>query len=169
MYNILGGNIMVGKYIKLFIKRNILTALICSFLVFVPIFIVSLIFDVLSYDLFVAFIPFPIALVYVLISLLPIIRFKKMIIQQEVLYNVEFCDTDSINLETTLFLNKEWLICAGSCAIYKKHIHSVNYKKVTGRVGSSYNVTIHTNDNKHYSVWCLSLSSIKKIKDWIND
>ena len=160
---------MVEKYIKLFIKRNILTALICAFLVFVPIFIVALIFDVLSYDLFVAFIPFPIALVCVLISLLPIIRFKKMIIQQEVLYNVEFCDTDSINLETTLFLNKEWLIWAGSCAINKKHIHSVNYKRVTGRVGSSYKVTILTNDNKHYSVWCLSLSNIKKIKDWIND
>lgn len=160
---------MVEKYIKLFIKRNILTALICAFLIFVPIFIVALIFDVLSYDLFVAFIPFPIAFVCVLISLLPIIRFKKMIIQQEVLYSVKFCDTDSINLETTLFLNKEWLIWAGSCAIYKKHIHSVNYKKETGRVGSSYKVTIQTNDNKHYSVWCFSLSNIKKIKDWIND
>ncbi len=160
---------MVEKYIKLYVKRNIFLALFCATIAFLPLFIVGLIYDVLSYDLVVAFIPFPIALVCVLISLLPIIRFKKMIIQQETLYNVVFCDTDSINLETTLYLSKDWLIWAGSCAIHKKHIHSVKHKLVTGRVGSSNKVTIQTNNNKRYTIWCLSSSNIKKIKDWFKD
>ncbi len=157
---------MVEKYIIIYIKRNIILALICATICFIPLFIVSVIYDVLSYDIIVAFAPFVIALICVLISLFPIIRFKKMILQQESLYNTVFSDADVIYLETTLYLSKDWLIWAGSYAIHKKHIHSVKSELVSGSAGSSNKVTITTVDSKHYVIWCLSTSNIKKIKDW---
>jgi len=42
---------VVEKYIKIYVKRNIVLALICATLVFIPLFFVSLVYDVLSYDL----------------------------------------------------------------------------------------------------------------------
>lgn len=160
------GDTLVEKYIRIYLKRNSILALICATIVFIPLFIVSLIYDVLSYDLIVAFIPFPIALICVLISFLPIFRFRKMIVRQESLYGTLFSDTEANRLETTLYLSKEWLIWAGSCAIHKKHIHSIKQKVVSGRVGSSYKVTITTVDNKRYVIWCTSAADIKKIKAW---
>ena len=157
---------MIEKYTKIYLKRNIILALICATIVFIPLLIVSLIYDVLSYDLIVAFTPFPIAFICVLISFLPIIRFRKMIRQQESLYDTGFSDTDADHLETTLYLSKNWLIWAGSCAIYKNHIQSIQHKLETGRVGSSNKVTITTVDNKRYIIWCLSTTNIKKIKRW---
>lgn len=157
---------MVEKYIKIYLKRNIILALICAFIVFVPLFIVGLIYDVLSYDLIIAFAPFPIAFICVLVSLLSIIRFEKMIRQQEVLYNTVFSDTDANHLEMILYLSKDWLILSGSCAIYKKHILAVGHELVSGRAGSSNRVTITTVDNKRHVIWCLSATNIKKIKVW---
>ena len=55
----------------------IVLALFCAIIVFIPFFIVCLTHDVLSYDLIIAFIPFLFAFVCVLISTLPIIRFRK--------------------------------------------------------------------------------------------
>lgn len=157
---------MVEKYIKLYLKRNALLALFCATIVFIPLFIVSLIYDVLSYDLVVAFTPFLIALVCVFVSTLPIIRFRKMISQQEALYNILFSDAEADHLETTLYLSKDWLIWAGSCAIYKKHIRSIRYRLESGSAGSSYRGTITAVDNKRYVIWCLSASNIKRIKVW---
>ena len=157
---------MVEKYTKIYLKRNITLALICATIVFIPLLIVSLIYDVLSYDLIAAFMPFPFAFICVLISFLPIIRFRKMIRQQEVLYDTVFSDTDADHLETTLYLSKNWLIWAGNCAVYKNHIQSIEYKLETGRVGSSNKVTITTVDDKRYIFWCLNTTNIKKIKTW---
>ena len=157
---------MVEKYIKIYRKRNVILALICTTIVFIPLLIASLIYDVLSYDLIVAFIPFPIAFICVLFSFLSIIRFRKMIRQQESLYDTVFSDTDATHLETTLYLSKDWLIWAGCCAIYKIHIQSIQHKLVVGRFGSSNKVTITTVDNKRYTIWCLSTTNIKKIKIW---
>ena len=123
-------------------------------------------YKILSYDLIIAFVPFPIALICVLVSLLPIIRFRKMIMRQESLYDTVFSDTDANHLETTLYLSKDWLIWAGSSAIHKKHIQSIKHKLESGRVGSANKVIITTVDNKRYVVWCLSATNIKKIKLW---
>ena len=160
------GDVVVEKYIKIYLKRISILALICATLVFIPLLIVSLVYDVLSYDLIIAFVPFPIALICVLVSLLPIIRFRKMIMRQELLYDTVFSDTDVNHLETTLYLSKNWLIWAGSSAIHKKHIQSIKHKLESGRVGSSNKVIITTVDNKRYVVWCLSATNIKKIKLW---
>ena len=157
---------MIETYVKIYLKRNILLAFVCSVIGFIPLFIVSLVYDVISYDLIISFCPFLIAFLCFSISLFPIIRFKKMIASQELLYGIVFSDNNSTRLETTLYLSDEWLIWACYCAIHKKHIQSVKCKRGHSRVGSSYRVKITTIDKKHYIIWCLNFSSIKKINSW---
>ncbi len=154
------------KYIEIYHKRNIKTALVCAVIVFIPLFVVALFYDVVPHDIIVAFLPFVLAALSVAVASLYTIRFKKMIAEQEHTYNMEFQDTNTEHLETTLFLSDDWLIWAGSSAFCKKHIKSISSVCRFGRAGSSNEVSIKTIDNKKYTIWCLSTSNIKKIKEW---
>ena len=160
---------MINKYIHIYNRRNCLLALFCSSIVSIPMFITSLIYDVIQDDHFIAFAPFAIAAICVAIASLYTIRFKKMIKMQEQLYGVQFNDDNAIHLGTTLYLSEDWLIWAGSCSIYKNHIKSISSKLITGRSGTSNKVTITTVDNKKYVIWCLSSSNINKIRKWKNN
>lgn len=157
---------MINKYIRIYHKRNVRLALACAAIISIPLFVVSLFADVVQEDTWISFIPFVLAIACILVASLFTIRFKKMIEKQELLYKVQFQDTDVVHLETTLYLSKEWLIWAGSCAIYKEHIKSINSVLRHGSAGSSNEIIIKTVDNKRYRIWCLSASNVKKIKEW---
>ena len=141
-------------------------ALFCAIIAFIPLFIVSLIYNVIPEDTLISFVPFVIAAICVGIASLYIVRFKKMIETQEQLYGVKFNDDNVIHLETTLYLSDDWLIWAGVSAVYKYHIKSVRSKLMHGRSGSSNKVVITTVDNKKYVIWCLSSSNINTIRKW---
>ena len=158
---------MIEKYIKYYHKRNVQLAFLCATIVFVPLFVVSFFYDVIPEDILVSFVPYILAASCVAIASLFTKRFRTMIHKQEQIYSVKFQDTDVVHLETTLYLSKDWLIQAGSCAIYKGHIKSIHSELRHGRVGSSNEVVIKTVDNKQYTIWCLSSSNIKKIKEWM--
>ena len=157
---------MIDKYIHIYTKRNCMVALFCAGITFIPLFIVSLIYDVIPEDTLIAFAPFVIATICVAIASLCTIRFKKMIKMQEQQYGVQFDDNNVVDLETTLYLSENWLIWAGISGIYKDHIKSIHSKLIHGRSGSSNKVTIKTVDNKKYTIWCLSSSNINKIRKW---
>ena len=156
------------KYIEIYHKRNIKLALFCAIIVFVPLFVVSLFYDVVPEDTIVSFAPFVLAIVSIGVASLYTLRFKKLIEKQEHIYDIKFQYTNAQHLETTLYLSDDWLIWAGCSAFYKKHIKSISSVRRFGRVGSSNEITIKTIDNKKYTIWCLSSSNIKKIKDWKN-
>lgn len=160
---------MIDKYIRIYTRRNCLLALFCASIAFIPLFIVSLIYNVIPEDTLIAFVPFLIAAICVAIASLCTIRFKKMIKMQEQLYGVQFNDDNVVHLETTLYLSEKWLIWAGISAIYKDHIKSIHSKSVCGKSGFSNKVTIKTVDNKKYIIWCSSSSSINKIRKWKNE
>ena len=141
-------------------------ALFCAAIVCVPLLIVSFLYDAIPYDLAVALAPFPLALICVAISLFPTIRFKKMIAEQESLYNTVFSDTDAEHLETTLYISRDWLIWAGCSAICKAHIRSVQSRYASGSAGVSNRVTITTADHRRYVVWCLRAENVRRIRDW---
>ncbi len=157
---------MVKKYIEFYHKRNIKLALLCAIIAFAPLFVVSLFYDVVPEDTILSFVPFVLATLSVAVASLYTIRFKRMIKEQEDIYNVEFQDTKAEHLETTLYLSDEWLIWAGSSAFYKNHVKSISSVRRFGRVGSSNEVTIKTIDNKKYTIWCSKASNIKNIKEW---
>ena len=157
---------MIGKYIRIYLKRNIQLAFVCATIVFVPLFVVSLFYTVVPEDTLVSFVPYVLAAAYIAVASLFTKRFKKMIHKQEQLYDVQFQDMDVEHLETTLYLSKDWLIWAGSCAMYKEHIKSISSALRHGRAGSSNEVVIRTVDNRQYTIWCLSSSNVKRIKKW---
>ena len=154
------------KYIKIYYKRNAQLGCLCAFIAFLPLFIVSLFYDVIPEDTLISFIPFALVAICVAVASLYTIRFKKMIAEQEQRYHIQFQDDNVEHLETTLYLSDDWLIWAGSCAFYKKHITSISSIRRFGRAGSSNQVTIQTVDDKKYTVWCLSVSNVKKLKEW---
>ena len=157
------------KYIIYYNKRNIKIAFAFAAVIFILFFVVSLIYDVIENDVLISFLPFVYAAISVAIASLYTIRFKKMIEKQEKLYDVQFQDKDIERLETTLFLSDEWLIWAGSCAFYKKHIKSINSVRRYAQAGGSSNeITVKTVDGKKYTIWCLSSSNVKRIKKWLN-
>lgn len=160
---------MINKYIYIYNRRNCLLALFCALITFLPIFIGSLIYDLLPEDTLVSFMPFVIAIICVAIASLYTIRFKKMIKMQEQLYGVQFNDDNVVHLETTLYLSEDWLIWAGISSIYKCHIKSIRSELIRGGSGASNRVVITTVDNKKYVIWCLSSSNINKIRKWKNN
>ena len=163
------GAFMINKYIYIYNRRNCLLALFCASIVFIPLFVVSLIYNAIPEDTLIAFAPFVIAAICVVIASLYTIHFKKMIKMQEQLYGVQFNDDNVVHLETTLYLSEDWLIWAGISSIYKSHIKSIRSNLIHGRGGSSNKVTITTVDNKKYIIWCLSSSNINKIRKWKNN
>ncbi len=156
------------KYIKIYHKRNAQIGCLCAFIAFVPLFIVSLFYDVVPDDTLISFIPFVLAAICVAVASLYTVRFKKLIVEQEQIYHIQFQDDNVEHLKTTLYLSDDWLICAGSCAFYKKHIKSISSVRRFGRAGSSNQVIIKTVDDKKYTVWCLRASDVKKLREWRN-
>ena len=154
------------KYIEFYHKRNITLALVCATIAFLPLFVVSLFYDVVSEDTVISFIPYVFAALSVVVASLYTIRFKKLIEEQERIYNVQFQDKNAQHLENTLYLSEDWIIWAGSSAFYKKHIKSISSVRRHGKGGSSNQVIIRTVDNKKYTIWCRSTSNVKKIKEW---
>jgi len=154
------------KYINIYHKRNMQLALFCAIIVFLPLFVMSLFYDEVPGDTLISFVPFILATICVAVASLYTIRFKKLIAAQEQIYHIPFKDDNVKHLETTLYLSDHWLIWAGSCAFYKQHIKSISSSRRFGGAGSSNRVTIKTNDDKKYTVWCLSASNVKKLKEW---
>lgn len=157
---------MPEKYIKFYHKRNVQLVFICASIIFLPLFITSLLYDVVPGDIWIALVPFYLAPMCVAVASLYTIRFKKLVATQEQAYHIQFQDHNVEHLETTLYLSDDWLIWAGSCAFYKQHIKAICSVRRFGRAGSSNQVTIQTMDDKKYTVWCLSASNVKKLKEW---
>lgn len=154
------------KYIKIYHKQNVRAALLCAIIMFLPLFIVSLLYDVYPEDILISFFPFVLAVLSVAIASLYTVRFKKLIKMQEQIYGIEFQDANAVHIGKRLYLSDEWLIWAGSGAFYKKHIKTIG--SVCTHVASpgiSYKAVIKTIDGKKYSFSCAA-SDIKKIRKW---
>ncbi len=160
----MGKNDVINKYIKIYHKRNILFALFCSTATFVPLIIADLMYDVNLNDMLLSFLPFVMSGICVIFASLWTVRFKKMIKMQERLYHVQFQDEDVVHLDLIIYLSKEWFISAGTCAIYKPHIKSISYK----RISNSTYVIIKTLDDKKYKMFCKSTTNVNKIRKWKN-
>ena len=158
---------MVKKYCRIFTMRISVMALV--FLIglsglFVPFFTS----DLDTEDTLLCLFPLYVSGTTFLVALLYPIRFRRMIKKQEELYGVSFNDDEVVLLEKMLFLSRDWLIAAGTCAVYKKHIRDVRSVFRTGKGGSSYEVFIITADGKQCKVWCTDAENIKKIREWKN-
>ncbi len=156
------------KYINIYLKRN---AILIAFLV-IPVsilfLIVSLFADVLSYDIWVSFVPIIIGMFCFALSSIYIYRFLRMIQRQEDIFNVQFNDNNAqpLGKGDTTFLSDDWLIHSGSCAFYRGYIKSFSKKVYRSGVGVGYKVTIKTTDGRKYKFWTMSSHDIDKYRKW---
>lgn len=56
---------IIDKYVQIYHKRNIQLAIFCATLVFTPLFVVSLFYDVVPEDTLISFFPFLLAIISV--------------------------------------------------------------------------------------------------------
>ena len=117
-------------------------------------------------NIVILFLPFLLTMPFLFIASLYTISFKKMIKEQEQLYKIKFNDTDAVWLENVLYISKEWLIAAGTCAIYKPHLKSIKSIRHHGKYGTSYRVIFNTINGKKYKIWINSPSDIQRIRKW---
>ena len=152
----------MDAYIRIYWKEWLYLAFLCSLIECIPLLIVALLYDVIPYDLLIAFCPFLIAVALLPLAWLSTWRFRRMIAKQEALYGIAFSDTGVVCLDKMLHLSDAWLIVPGRCAIYKHHIRSVKCV----RSGRDHKLDITTTDNRCYRVWCRSSTVGKTVQKW---
>ena len=157
---------MVEKYVKLYMKRNYLLGLWFVAICLAPLLISDLVYG-RTVGIQVGVVIFLVVGMGVLMSYIPISRFRKMIAEQEALYQTEFTDDGVRRLEGILHISENWLIASGTCAVYKKHIRAVDEKYVSNRRWrGSYHVTLITADQKRYVIVVQNKDNIKPIRKW---
>lgn len=105
----------------------------------------------------------------VFFSLVVILRFRRMIQNQERKLDVMFQDAHACALanDPLVFLSDDWLICAGSMAFHRDYIRYVFWERdFPRRAGSGYRMRIQTIDHKTYRFYLQSVLSCRKIHDW---
>lgn len=160
----------MNKYIILYIKRNIVLIFGIAFFIILLFTIVGLLAKSDLFDIVMAIcLPLFFAFSSFLISLLPIIRFKKMISYQKSNYNFSFNNDNEIAIDKPIlkYLTDKWFICSGTFAFHYQYINKISYKTVHREFGTSYKVLITTIDNKKYSIWFRNTTAIKKVESWL--
>lgn len=160
------GDKMEKKYIGIYVRRNLIAALLCAGIAVALMLVASLTNDAVPNDILISLIPLPIALCWFLLSLIPIIGFRKMIKQQEKQYGICFEDAEVIHLENGLYLSRNWLIVVGRCGLYKKHIRKMKQKFIVEKGGSVYRIRILVEGDRRYTIRCRNEANVKKIRNW---
>ena len=157
---------MVEKYVKLYMKRNYLLGLWFVAICLAPLLISDLVYG-RTVGIQVGVVILFVVGMGVLVSYIPTSRFRKMIAEQEALYQTKFTDYGARRLEGVLYISEDWLIASGTCAVYKKHIRTVNEKYIGNRRWrGSYHVTLTTADQKRYVIVVQNKDNIKPIRKW---
>ena len=158
-------NVLIRKYIILYIKYQLKITLIFSGL---PLILTGIFLFVPSIEfhdalIFLA-IPF-MSVLYFLWSLLYLIGFQNMIKEQESRYGIVFDDTNAQKLDNTVFVSDAWLIFSGKYAFYYRDIQNITSIKYRHRRGYYY-IVIHTVNKEKYTTSVSAASIIPKIKTW---
>ena len=158
---------MTKKYIKLYFKRIAPFFLVFSILdIFVWIVTFNAYEDKALYIMegiiFTLFIES-----YFIIRTSFIVRFKRMISQQENMYSIKIdSDTKYNEIDYGICTSKNWLIFAGNRAFYKSNIAKIRYKQYGKGPRATCMVTITTKDSKKYKILLPWKTTIIKIRTW---
>jgi hypothetical protein len=167
LYNKKRGESMTKKYIKLYFKR------IAPFFIFFSAFDIFLwIATFNSYEdkvlyiiegiIFTLFIE-----LFFIIRTLFILRFKRMISRQEMVYSIKIDnDTEYKEIAYGICTSKNWLVFAGNMAFYKRNIAKISYKEYGRGSKATCIVTITTKNSKKYKIFLPWKTTITKIRTW---
>ena len=160
----------IKKYILIYMKRYIFLWLFCATLCAVPIFIVSLQYDILPYDMFICLVPYGFAGILILINGILLTRFTDSITKQEKLYSISFSDDEATRIDDVVYLSREWLVCIGKFALYKKHISKMYFHEENNpKNGISYNIVLQTLDDQNRYFYVGNKNAVEKIERWLEN
>ena len=96
-----------------------------------------------------------------------IIRFKKMIREQERMYSVSIDDDCEFNeIAYMICVSNNWIVFPANRAFYRENIKKISYKKRgTGRTADHF-ILVTTQDGKKYKMHASSGAVMRKIREW---
>ena len=167
-------NKAIKKYIRLYAKHMLLLMCVITIPLFLLFFIVSFFADAQPYDLQFSFVILGAGGIVFIATLYPIKRFCAMIKHQEKQFGVVFSDKDSRKIgENVEYLTDEWLINAGTIALYWKNIKGISSKvaRTNGRAGmqKAYSMKITTMDDSVYIFNTTSEHVESLIRIWLSN
>ncbi len=151
------------KYIREYFKRNLLLIGFCTLICAIPFFIAALMNDVIKNDMLLCVFTIIFGVVIFGVSMLYVIRFKKMIARQEELLGVTFNDNNACAIDNFCdYISDDWFIRSGSVAFHRRYIRSI---EVEGESSPrSFRLTIRTIDDRVYGF--SSMINTKELKRW---
>ena len=99
-----------------------------------------------------------------------IIRFKKMIYEQERMFSVSIDDDCEFKeIAYMICVSNNWIIFPANRAFYRKNIKKISSKTHgTGR-GRGYYIIVTTKDDRRYKMSITSWGAVEKIKKWFKN
>ena len=162
-------NESIQKYISIYMKKWSLLWLLCATVCAVPIFILSVQYDNLSYDMFISIVPYAIAALLIIINRLLAIRFSETVQKQEKLYSVRFFDSNAERIADKVYLSDNWIIFLGKCALYKQHIIDMTFYEEHSPKLHTHEVVFQTRNDAAYTFWIEPKEGIEKVKKWLEE
>ena len=159
-------NESIKKYISIYMKKWSLLWLFCATVCAVPIFVLSLQYDNISYDVLV---PYAIAALLIIINRLLAIRFSETVQKQEKLYSVRFFDSNAELIADKVYLSDDWIIFLGKCALYKQHITDMTFYEMHSAKIHTHEVVFQTRNDAAYTFWIESKEGVEKVKKWLEE
>ena len=160
-------NESIQKYISIYMKKWSLLWLLCATVCAVPIFVLSLQYDNISYDMFISIIPYAIAALLIIINRLLAIRFSETVQKQEKLYSVRFFDSNAERIADKVYLSDDWIIFLGKCALYKQPITDITFYEMHSPKLHTHEVIFQTQNDAAYTFWIESKEGVEKVKKWL--
>lgn len=109
-------------------------------------------------------------IIAIIVSPLYIIRFNRLISNQEKMFNIKFEDNNAKELGNPIaFISDNWLIHSGTCAFYREYVKSFSVKKEWGATEvTSYKIIVNTIDGKKYSFYAGASKDIVMCREWLH-
>jgi len=162
---------IIKYYSSLYMKEQFFLVSIITLPISVIFFVVSLYFDVISYDIFVSFTPILFGALVLFFAYLKTNRFKNMIFLQEKVLNVSF-DNEKlypIYPKTLFYFSNSWFIKSGCWAFHKSYLNSIKVLLVNEKNPSMhYIVKLYTVEGYVITDHSMHSGEIKKMKAWYN-
>ena len=158
------------KYMKHFLKNRFLMVFGYSSL-FYPMFFLLFVTDesVWKSLLFGLIVYIP-GLIWYAVDVVLVIRFKRLIQDQEQRFGVAFEDKNAAAVapKSDTFLSDDWLIFAGKYAFFRGYIKQISIISKRTAWGRAYVVKIYSADGKVYPRGVDSVFSAQKIQQWLH-
>ena len=159
----------IKHFSSLYMKEQAFLVSIITVPIFILLFIVALLSNVLDRDILVAFVPVSTGIVYLSFAYSRTFRFRTMILRQEKAFKTTFCVKGLTPLypKTLLYSSDLWFVKSGCWAFHKSYLNKIKVRVEDEKSpGRHYVVEFHTTEGRIITDRTLNSGEIRKLKEW---